>query len=125
MPISTHRLNAFHKQSGLCYYCNCPMWLNDAKQFAKANVITVKSAARFQCTAEHLIARSDGGKNSKGNIVAACKFCNQARHKRKKPPTPPEHRSRIMRRLERGKWHPICQDKFTHKSSKPCLSSRH
>jgi 5-methylcytosine-specific restriction endonuclease McrA len=32
--------------------------------------------------------RSEGGKNSSSNVVAACRQCNQTRHRRSKPPTP-------------------------------------
>ncbi|MEJ1128404.1 HNH endonuclease [Variovorax sp. CCNWLW225] len=31
-------------------------------------------------TAEHLVARIDSGKNTRSNIVAACRRCNALRH---------------------------------------------
>jgi len=31
-------------------------------------------------TAEHLVARMDGGKDTRQNIVAACRRCNEMRH---------------------------------------------
>ncbi|WP_254782667.1 HNH endonuclease, partial [Lysobacter sp. yr284] len=32
-----------------------------------------------RCTAEHLIARHEGGRNRRENIAAACWLCNQRR----------------------------------------------
>lgn len=109
--ISKQRLAAFKKQSGKCYYCGSMMWLKDRKQFAFANGITESEASRFQCTGEHLLAKCDGGKDSYKNIVAACLFCNNARHKRKKPPVPGKYKSLIQSRLKKGKWHP---QRFKH-----------
>jgi 5-methylcytosine-specific restriction endonuclease McrA len=47
-------------QGGVCFYCHRPMGKD--------------------VTAEHLVARMDGGKNTRGNIVAACGRCNALRH---------------------------------------------
>jgi len=33
-----------------------------------------------EVTAEHLVARMDGGKNTRTNIAAACRRCNADRH---------------------------------------------
>lgn len=104
--IAQKRLVAFQKQSGRCYYCGSPMWLSSKDEFAAKHSISKSAAARFQCTAEHLIARCDGGKSNKSNIVAACIFCNTNRHKRKKTPTPDSYKSYIDKRLRKGKWHP-------------------
>lgn len=104
--ISQKRLVAFQKQSGRCFYCGSPMWLSSKDEFAAKHAISKSAAARFQCTAEHLIARCDGGKNNNSNIVAACIFCNTNRHKRKKPPTPDSYKSYIDKQLRKGKWHP-------------------
>ena len=105
-PIAKLRLKAFQKQSGLCYYCESRMWLKNLERFANQHAISKSAAARFQCTAEHLVARCDGGSNKNDNIVAACIFCNQTRHKRRKPLVPVKHRAHIKRRLKQGKWHP-------------------
>lgn len=53
---------ACRQQGGLCFYCCRPMGKD--------------------VTAEHLQARCDGGKDRKGNIVAAHRLCNQERHSR-------------------------------------------
>jgi 5-methylcytosine-specific restriction endonuclease McrA len=44
-------------QKGVCYYCN-------------------REVGRGQLTMDHLVPLSRGGKSKKGNIVAACKECN-------------------------------------------------
>ncbi len=103
--ISKNRSKAFKKQSGRCYYCGCHMWQLDVKAFATKYSISVRSAKKLQCTAEHLVAQQDGGSNKQKNIVAACIFCNQTRHKAKKPLDPPSYKTRIQRRLKKGKWH--------------------
>lgn len=105
-PLAKPRLNAFHNQSGLCYYCDKPIWLDDVKSFASRHGLSAPAALRFKCTAEHLTARCDGGGNNKSNIVAACWFCNSKRHKRKKPPAPQQYKALVQRRLKKGKWHP-------------------
>ena len=44
-------------QKGICYYCN-------------------SEVERDQLTMDHVVPLSRGGKSRKGNIVAACKQCN-------------------------------------------------
>ncbi len=85
------------------------MWQKDSHVFAVMNSISHKEALRFQCTAEHLRAKSEGGSDSRENIVAACLFCNQTRHKRKMPPDPKTYKYIIQNRLLKGKWHPKSQ----------------
>lgn len=104
--ISKKRSAAFKKQSGKCYYCGSPMWEKNPKDFAKKHNITKKYAGRFRCTAEHLMARCDGGKHQESNIVAACIFCNYNRHQRKKTLGPSKYKAHIHKRLQQGKWHP-------------------
>lgn len=57
------------------------MWESDPESFARHHGISSATAKRFQCTAEHLVARQDGGKDTAANIVAACAYCNHGRHK--------------------------------------------
>ncbi len=99
------RKEAFQKQIGRCYYCGIPMWQKDQESFAIRNSISIAEAAKCKCTAEHLVPRSEGGKDCKSNIVAACQFCNLRRHRRKSPPDPPEYKNDILQRLKKGKWH--------------------
>ncbi|WP_245851516.1 HNH endonuclease [Pseudomonas segetis] len=58
----------------------------------------------FQCTAEHLRARQDGGKDSSLNIAAACKRCNRLRHSRKTAPSPSDYQRFVQKRLNTGGW---------------------
>lgn len=82
------------------------MWLEDPGDFAANHRIGKSLAARLQCTGEHLVARQDGGDSSRTNIVAACRFCNAARHSRKQAPGANEYRQLVARRIQRLKWHP-------------------
>lgn len=98
------RLKAFNLQKGRCIYCELPMWLNNPEEFAKKYKITTKQAKLFRCTAEHLKAKQDGGKDHESNIVAACYYCNQKRHKRKSPPDPGAYKQLVMKRHRKGRW---------------------
>jgi hypothetical protein len=68
--------------------------------------LTPKEASGLLCTAEHLTARRDGGKNSANNIAAACLHCNRARHGRPKPMDPLAYQALVQRRIRKGAWHP-------------------
>lgn len=98
------RLKAFNLQQGRCIYCEWPMWLNDHESFAKTLKITAKQTRLLQCTAEHLKAKQDGGKDVESNIVAACYYCNQKRHKCKSPKDPMSYKLYVIKRLKKGKW---------------------
>lgn len=104
--IPKNRLVAFKRQAGSCYYCGFPMWIQQPKEFAGTFRISQGSSARFQCTAEHLVARQDGGSDSSKNIVAACRFCNSTRHRIPSAPDPTTYKKRVQRRVNAGKWHP-------------------
>lgn len=99
------RSTAFERQGGRCYYCDFPMWRGSIEQFVRLYGITLGQARQFQCTAEHLLARQDGGGDGRSNIVAACLVCNQRHHKRKQPPKPEIYRELVQQRLNRGLWH--------------------
>lgn len=104
--ISKHRNAAFKRQDGRCYYCDLPMWLNQPTELAVKYRISAGDASRLRCTAEHLLARQDGGVNSGANIVAACIHCNRTRHRISSPPEPTRYRQHVLRRLRAGRWHP-------------------
>lgn len=104
--ITRHRHSSFIAQSGRCYYCGFPLWESNKNSFAKTHNIPTKAAHLLQCTAEHLVARQDGGKNQKQNIVAACLACNKRRHSRKRAQNPDSYRTLVQNRVKRGKWHP-------------------
>lgn len=102
------RKAAFRLQSQRCYYCYLPMWQGSPFSFASAHGLSLKQARLLQCTAEHLIARQDGGSNTRSNIVAACRHCNQTRHKRPTPLSPDQYRQLVQQRLGKGGWHSSC-----------------
>ncbi|MBW8328692.1 MAG: HNH endonuclease [Thiobacillus sp.] len=81
------------------------MWTNNPHEFANAYGITLKQARRFQCTGEHLVARQEGGSSAQSNIVAACRFCNETRHRRKTPLPPDRYMRLVHERIKSGRWH--------------------
>ena len=104
--ITKHRLTAFERQNGRCHYCGLPMWNKQPTELTAKYRITEGEASRLRCTAEHLVAKQDGGTDSKDNIVAACQFCNWTRHSIPSQPNPTNYRKRVGRRIRAGKWHP-------------------
>lgn len=105
MPaLSKLRTLAFHAQQGRCCYCRCRMWLT-APDELKPFGIRPSTAQPLRCTAEHLQARQNGGRDTAPNIGAACWLCNQRRHRRKSPPEPDAYRAHVLKRLAKGKWH--------------------
>lgn len=105
--IKNNRHKAFIAQSGLCYYCKQPMWEKDHSSFISQYKVKPAIANFLQCTAEHLTARQDGGKNIKVNIVAACKYCNHTRHKAKNALSPEKYKLHVQKRLLSKAWHGI------------------
>lgn len=99
------RSKAFIHQNGFCYYCDQPMWLKESITFSSKYNITLPQAKRFQCTGEHLIAHQDGGTSAQKNIVAACWFCNQQRHRRKIYLSPERFKKFTQKRMQKGRWH--------------------
>lgn len=95
------------KQNWLCHYCDCPMWDGDPNVFLQRHHVPKGLLQRFQCTAEHLQPKQNGGKDIPENIVAACKFCNQTRHKRRSVQSPELYRQHVQKRLKARKWHPL------------------
>jgi 5-methylcytosine-specific restriction endonuclease McrA len=103
-PLARLRRARMKQQQGCCYYCGQPMWQGSDGAFCRQFSLTRHRAALFQCTAEHLTARSAGGGNGAANIVAACRFCNETRHKARQPKEPDSYRAFVQRRLARGGW---------------------
>ena len=102
--LATLRTQAAHKQQFRCFYCNFPMWDGSPHNFISVYGLTVKQARLLRCTAEHLHPKSEGGKNTAANIVAACLYCNQYRHKSPKPMDPARYKKHVSQRMQRGKW---------------------
>ena len=103
---ATLRNRAYQNQHGRCHYCGCAMWQSDPQLFARHHGLSLRQAAEFQATAEHLVARCDGGKDIAANIVAACRCCNHRRHGRKTVLSPERYCSLVRQRVAAGKWHP-------------------
>lgn len=100
MKLKTLRECAFVLQRGRCFYCDARMWLGSPTELGLSGA----SSRLAQCTAEHLIARCDGGLDTRDNIVAACRFCNWLRHARKKPLAPNVYAAYVKKRVARGAW---------------------
>jgi len=93
-------LSKLAKQGGRCYYCELPIWIVRKE----SRIAAERKPWQLQCTAEHLIARCDGGTDHPQNIVAACRFCNSRRHHGKKPKSSDQHRVHVQRRMAKGRW---------------------
>jgi len=105
--LSKIRSRAHQLQGGRCFYCSVLMWTDDCAAFASRYGLTPGLARWLQCTAEHLQARQEGGRDSIKNIAAACRVCNTRRHaQRKIAPTPEEYRALVRKRVSRRAWHP-------------------
>lgn len=101
------RRAAARRQKLRCHYCAAQMWLTDASRFLVRFDLSAEQAARFQCTAEHLVARRDGGPNAKSNVVAACRHCNLQRHDGEAPlPDAARYREYVAQRMAQRNWHP-------------------
>jgi hypothetical protein len=80
------------------------MWESDVNAFAARFAISVCEARSLRCTAEHVVARRDGGRIA-DNIVAACSFCNGTRHRRRKADlTAEQFKALVQRRMAAGRW---------------------
>lgn len=102
--LSAHRYAATVQQSFRCYYCQAPVWEQDESAFVAKYGVSRRQAALLRCTAEHLHARSEGGRDTRYNIVAACLHCNTTRHKAREPLQPDAYRARVLRRVAQGCW---------------------
>lgn len=103
--LSKIRSEALRLQGGRCFYCTVLMWTDDCTAFARRHGLSPRLAKWLQCTAEHLQARQDGGRDFSANIAAACRLCNHRRHaQRKVAPTPEQYRALVRKRVSRRGW---------------------
>lgn len=103
------RRQAFIEQGGCCFYCSNRIWERDGQTFAHINGIAVRLCRHLRCTAEHLLARKDGGKVVSTNIVAACLWCNSRRHRGRhdNAPEPAVYKRWVRMQVARSRWHPV------------------
>lgn len=102
--LSRIRIEKMAAQDGLCYYCGLRMWDGGVRAFSNRPERCSQFPLRLRCTAEHLRARAEGGKDTSDNIVAACWLCNTCRHRAKKPLTPEAYRNHVQKRMAEGRW---------------------
>ena len=105
---NNHKLRRFRKvaarkQAHKCWYCDAPMWSSKPEAFAEKHGLRLEDAAHFQCSAEHLVARRDGGAEVR-NIVAACRYCNIARHECEAPMDAEAWRAHVQARVLASDW---------------------
>ena len=91
------------KQQHRCHYCDAPMWAARPEAFAERHGLRLEDCVHFQCTAEHVIARRDGG-GERRNIVAACRCCNIARHEAETPMSAEAYREHVQRAVGGSTW---------------------
>ena len=105
------RRQAFTKQACKCFYCQLPMWMHGQEQehFASEHGLPAGLAKHLQCTAEHVVAQCDRGRDTKDNIVAACRWCNQLRHqgRSRSAPDSASYKKWVEKVVAQGKWHPV------------------
>jgi 5-methylcytosine-specific restriction endonuclease McrA len=100
--LLTLRSIAFAQQRARCWYCHVRMWNRSTSELPG---LPAHCYRQLKATAEHLIARSEGGPDSRENIVAACAKCNHTRHRRKEPPSPLAYKNDVEKRIRSGRWH--------------------
>ena len=98
---NNHKLRRFRKvaarrQQHRCHYCDVPMWTKNPEMFAELHGLRPEDSGHFQCTAEHLVARRDGGVEHH-NVVAACRYCNITRHEADEPLPADRYREQVLR----------------------------
>ena len=94
---------AVRRQGHRCHYCDAPMWTKHPAAFAERHGLRLEDCGHFQCTAEHVIARRDGGAEHR-NIVAACRHCNIARHEMEQPLPADDYREHVQREVAQARW---------------------
>lgn len=108
-PICGLRQRAYDAQGGRCFYCQFPMWISDPQRFARRWGVPLSAVQCLRCTAEHLVPVSQCGRDVPGNIVAACSFCNQTRHRSRKVRSPAPYAEYVGRRVLAGRWHSLAR----------------
>lgn len=103
--LKAPRQIAFRQQNEHCWYCSQPMWEKNSDDFRQRFNLSETQARKLQCTGEHLQAWKDGGSNKQQNIVAACWYCNNRRHRGRKNSDPSKYRNRVQHLMRDNRWH--------------------
>jgi len=107
------RRKAYEQQNHLCFYCAYPIWEEDRNAFSRLHGVSPRLAQHLKCTAEHLTARQDQGRDTASNVVAACLWCNRMRHqgRRHGAPDAVNYLFWVARLVAMDRWHPLAQSK--------------
>jgi hypothetical protein len=70
LTLKDRRLRAHAQQGGLCFYCCLPVCEGNLQSFRRRYGLTAREAESLLSTAEHLVARKDGGTDGNSNVVA-------------------------------------------------------
>lgn len=124
--IAKLRIQSALIQQCRCFYCGLAMIEPALPQFTPKE-LKPKFQKYLRCTAEHLTARQDQGRDSAQNIVAACWWCNTRRHKGREDnaPNPQKYRQRVQSLMKRGRWHPVSAIAVAFRANDSELASLH
>ena len=102
------RIQSAIAQQGCCFYCGLKMIEPTLPELATTGV-PLRWHKYLRCTAEHLKARQDQGRDVAPNIVAACWWCNSRRHFKRedRAPAPDAYQQRVQSLMMKGCWHPV------------------
>jgi hypothetical protein len=98
--LQRQRLRAARMQGFCCCYCDLPM----AGTGSPYHLALASLGSWFEATAEHLLARQDGGGDSADNIAAAHRVCNARRHRCAKPLLPAAFAVHVCGRIAKDRW---------------------
>lgn len=74
------RSRAYRRHGGRCWYCRVLTWRDSPDALPRSGELPIGVIKQLQATAEHLVARCDGGGDTRVNVVVACRVCNLRRH---------------------------------------------
>ena len=102
------RIQSAIVQQGCCFYCGLKMIEPTLPELSQSGA-PPRWHKFLRCTAEHLTARQQQGRDVAPNIVAACWWCNSRRHmgREEKAPDPLRYRQRVQSLMKKGCWHPV------------------
>ena len=106
------RTRAFFTQQCRCIYCSLPIWEPPYRErFARAFSLPDSVMEHLRCTAEHLVAKQDGGCDSPMNIAAACEWCKKKRHLHRPhdAPDPVIYQQEVINAMLAKRWHPAAR----------------